>query len=149
MIVDTHVHLGYDYTFDEDFTLDELIHKMDEYAVDMQIVQPGTCHDLESVKKQHNDIAALCREYPGRFYGMANPSPHLETGSYNGEIARCIEGLGFIAIKLHPFAHGVNPGSKSGRKAFNAAKKYSVPLMVHTGSGLPFAGPVNLVSLAR
>jgi len=149
MIIDVHVHLGYDYTFDEDFTRDELLRKMDEYTVDVQIVQPGTCPDLDSVKKQHDDIATLCSEYPGRFYGMANPNPHLDSGVYTGEIARCIEKLGFIAIKLQTFAHGVNPGSKSGRKAFDASRKYGVPLMIHTGSGLPFAGPVNIVSLAR
>jgi predicted TIM-barrel fold metal-dependent hydrolase len=149
VIIDTHVHLGYDYTFDEDFTKKELLQKMGEYQVNVQIVQPGTCHDLETVKRQHDDIAALCREHPGHFYGMANPSPHLETGRYYDEISRCIEDLGFIAVKLHPFAHGVNPNLKSGRMVFEAARKYSIPLMIHTGSGLPFAGPVNLVSLAK
>jgi predicted TIM-barrel fold metal-dependent hydrolase len=80
---------------------------------------------------------------------MANPSPHLPEQDYYEEIRRCIQDLGFVAIKLHPFASGVNPGSNAGRKAFTAAREFGVPLMVHTGAGVPFAGPVNLIPLAH
>jgi predicted TIM-barrel fold metal-dependent hydrolase len=149
MIIDVHVHMGWDYTFDEDFSREELVEKMEVYDVGIQIVQPGTCHTLGQVRKQHDAIAELCQTYPGRFYGMANPSPHLADEDYRGEIRRCVEELGFIAIKLHPFASGVNPGSSAGRRAFEAARESDVPVMVHTGSGVPFAGPVNLISLAH
>jgi len=149
MIVDVHVHLGYDYTFDEDFTRDEIIEKIDTYGVDVQIVQPGTCHDLETVREQHDAIAALCREFPKKFFGMANPSPHLKTEQYNDEISRCVEELGFVAVKLNTIAHGVNPNTKAGRRVFDAAQKYRIPLMVHTGAGVPFAGPVNLIGMAK
>lgn len=149
MIIDVHVHLGWDYTFDEGFTREELVEKRETYNVDIQIVQPGSCHDIDSVRGQHDAIAGLCREYPGSFYGMANPSPHLEPSLYEEEIRRCVEGLGFIAIKLHPMAFGVNPGSKSGRRAFDAARTCGIPVMVHTGAGIPFAGPINLLQLAR
>jgi predicted TIM-barrel fold metal-dependent hydrolase len=149
MIVDVHVHLGYDYTFDEDFTREELIEKIDTYSVDVQIVQPGTCHDLETVREQHDVIAALCREFPKKFFGMANPSPHLKTEQYNDEISRCVEELGFIAVKLNTIAHGVNPNTRAGRMVFDAAQKHRIPLMVHTGAGVPFAGPVHLLGMAK
>ena len=149
MIIDVHVHMGWDYTFDEDFTKKELLEKMEQHNVDVQVVQPGSCHSMEHVREQHDAIAGLCKEYPGHFFGMANPSPHLDADVYRDEIRRCIEELGFIAIKLHPMAFGVNPGSKSGRKSFEAARTFDVPLMVHTGSGVPFAGPINLLGLAE
>jgi uncharacterized protein len=149
MIVDVHVHLGWDYTFDEDFTRQELIEKMEEYQVDVQIVQPGTCHSLEQVREQHDAIAALCREFPKRFFGMANPSPHLPATIYQSEVKRCVEELGFIGLKLHPMASGVNPNTTAGRKAFDSAAKYDLPLMVHTGAGVPFAGPINLLAMAK
>ena len=149
MIIDVHVHLGWDYTFDEDFTRVDLIDKMQTYAVDVQIVQPGACHTLGQVKKQHDDIHGLCQEYPAKFFGMANPTPHLPPAEYQSEICRCIEELGFVGIKLHPMASGVNPGSKAGRMAFDLAQKYKIPIMIHTGAGVPFAGPVNLIKLAK
>jgi len=79
---------------------------------------------------------------------MANPSPHLPEAVYRDEVRRCIAELGFIAIKLHPLAFGVNPGSQAGRRAFEAAREWNVPLMVHTGAGIPFSSPVNLIPLA-
>jgi len=149
MIVDTHVHMGWDHTFDEDFTKEVLIEKMESCNVDVQIVQPAACHDIDSVREQHDAIATLAREYPGHFFGMANPSPHLIGTLYEDEIARCIEELGFVGIKINTIANGVNPNSRAGRKGFDAAQKYGVPIMVHTGAGIPFASPVNLISLAQ
>ena len=149
MVVDVHVHLGFDHTFDEDFTREEIVEKVDTFGIDVQIVQPGTCHDLQTVREQHNDIASLCKEYPKKFYGMANPSPNSPKKQYDDEIARCVENLGFVAIKLNTIAHGVNPNTQAGRKTFEAAGKHGVPLMVHTGAGVPFAGPVNLIGLAK
>lgn len=149
MIVDVHVHLGWDHTFDEDFSEELLLDKMRAHGIDVQIVQPGTCHDLSTVRKQHDAIAALCRSHPGRFKGMANPSPHLPEKEYAEEVKRCVRGLGFTSIKLHPMASGVNPDSRSGRKAFESARAHGVPLMVHTGSGFPFADPAGLLDIAR
>ena len=149
MVIDIHAHLGWDYTYDEDFPKYPLVDKLKKLKVDIQIVQPGNCHGIDEVINQHNSIAKLCNEYPGHFFGMANPNPHLDEEEYQNEISRCIEDLGFIGIKLHTLGFAVIPGSKSGRKAFDAAKKYGVPLMVHTGVGIPFAGPVNLIKLAK
>ena len=147
MIIDVHCHLGWDFTFDEDFKKEYLIEKMD--YVDVQIVQPGTTHNIEDARRQHDDIAALCREYPGRFLGMAAPNPHLPAGQYEDEIARCVGELGFVGIKLHTYAAAVHPNGKAGRRVFGAARKHGVPVMIHTGSGLPFASPINIINPAK
>lgn len=149
MVLDVHAHLGWDYTFDENPTREELIDKMENLNIDVQIVQPGQCHDIPTVKEQHNAIAELCKSFPGRFFGMANPSPHLPVEKYNDEITRCVEELGFTSIKLNPPASGVDPSSKSGRKCFDAARRHGIPLMVHTGSGGSFADPISLLDIAK
>jgi predicted TIM-barrel fold metal-dependent hydrolase len=149
MIIDVHGHLGYDFTFDEDFILGEHLEKNKNCNVDITILQPGTCHNLKEVIKQHDDIAEAVKNYPGKFYGMANPSPHLSEEEYNSEIKRCIEKLNFVGIKIHPYAHGVNPLSKDGRKVFEIANYYKVPVMMHTGAGIPFANPTNLIPIAK
>jgi uncharacterized protein len=149
MIIDVHTHLGWDHSFDLDFPKEKLVEKMHLYNVDIQIVQPGTCHDIFSVREQHNAIYELCKSYPGQFFGMANAPPHLPAGVYLDEIKRCVEELGFVGIKLHPLASGVNPGSRDGRKAFDGANKYNLALMIHTGSGAPFANPLNIIDVAK
>ncbi len=149
MIIDVHAHLGLDHTFDEDFRRADLEAKIAEHAVDVQIVQPGTCHTLDDARAQHDAIAALCRERPGRFLGMANPSPHLPPDAYRAEVRRCVVDLGFVALKLHPLAHGVRPSSRAGRLALEAARAHGIPLMVHTGAGYPFAAPIEMLPLAH
>lgn len=149
MIIDVHCHLGYDYTFDEEFPLVQLLYKKDFLGVDVQIVQPGVTHDLEGAVEQHNAIDALCKAHPGHFFGMANPNPHLSGTKYEDEIARCVEELGFVGVKLHTYAAAVHPGSAAGRRVFDAARKYGIPVMVHTGSGMPFASPTNLIDVAK
>lgn len=149
MIIDVHAHLGWDYVFDEDFTREEQISKHEDYHINRTILQPASCHDLDTVVEQHNAIAAMTKEFPGVFYGMANPNPHLNDSLYEKEIRRCIEELGFVGIKIHTFAHAVHPAGRDGRKVFDWARKLKVPVMVHTGSGIPFSNPSNLIPIAE
>lgn len=147
-MIDVHAHLGSDQVFDEEFTLEEQLEKHQKYGVKITILQPGSCHELESVRMQHDKIAEVASLFPGQFYGMANPNPHLADNRYEAEVRRCVEELGFIGIKLHTAAHAVHPNSRDGRKVFSLAQKLGVPVMVHTGASIPFANPTNLIQPA-
>lgn len=148
MIVDAHSHLGYDYVFEEDFTTAKLLNKMERNNIAVSIVQPGTVLDLESVIKQHNNIADLSTKMRGRIFGIANPNPHLPFNDYYGELERCVNALGFVGVKLHPLAHAVNPSSLHGKKVFQAALDLDIPVIVHTGVGGPWALPSSLIPIA-
>ena len=148
MVVDAHAHLGCDYVFEEDFTVEKLLQNMEENKINASIVQPGTVLDLETVIEEHDDIAALSEKMPGRIFGMANVNPHLSSKEYRGELERCISDLGFVGVKLHPLAHAVDPGRSAGRKVFGAALDLGIPVMVHTGSGIPWALPSALIPIA-
>lgn len=147
-MIDVHAHLGWDQVYDEDFTLEDQLEKHKKYGVKRTILQPGSCHELEAVRVQHDKIAEVAKLYPGQWYGMANPNPHLADNLYEDEVRRCVEELGFIGIKLHTAAHAVHPHSRDGRKVFTLAQKLGVPVMVHTGAGIPFANPTNLIQPA-
>ncbi|MCK9857463.1 amidohydrolase family protein [Paenibacillus sp. ATY16] len=149
MIIDVHAHMGWDQVFDEDFTFEELLEKHDIYGIATTIVQPATCHDLDTVRAQHDAIGELSKRYPGQFLGMANLNPHLPDKVYEAEVRRCMEEHGFAGIKAHTFAHAVHSGSRDGRKVFGLASKLGVPVMVHTGAGIPFANPANLIGVAQ
>jgi predicted TIM-barrel fold metal-dependent hydrolase len=149
LIIDSHAHLGFDEIFDEDFSAAELLRSQEQNDISISLVQPATVHDLATVKLYHDAIAQLCRQYPGRFYGIANPNPHLPGDGHAQEVRRCVEQLGFVGIKLHPLAHAVNPGGRHGRRVFESAEELNVPVMVHTGTGLPWAAPALLAPLAE
>jgi hypothetical protein len=148
MIVDAHAHLGYDGIFDEDFTESELLQSQSQNGIDVTLVQPGTEHDLPGVQRQHDAIADLVARHPRRFRGIANPNPHLPAEAYQAEVERCVKELGFVGIKMHPLAHAVNPLGRHGRRAFDLAQALRVPVMVHTGAGIPWAAPSLLGPIA-
>ncbi|QGQ94995.1 amidohydrolase [Paenibacillus psychroresistens] len=149
MIIDVHAHLGKDCVFDEDFTAEDQFNKHKDWQISKTILQPASCHDLDTVISQHDAIATLIQQYPNQFYGMANPNPHLPDSKYEAEIRRCVEELGFIGVKIHTFAHAVNPSGVAGRKVFTLAQKLNLPVMIHTGAGIPFANPANLIPIAE
>jgi len=146
-IIDVHAHLGYDYVFDHDFKKEDLLYNLEHNNVVKTIVQPALARPyMDDVKKYHDDIAALCREHPDNFYGMASISPHFRPEDLSAELSRCINDLGFIAIKLTPIGHACSPSSKDGMFLFSEAERLQVPLMVHTGAGAPFSNPDELIA---
>jgi hypothetical protein len=149
MIVDAHAHLGLDEVFDEDFTEAALVDGQKANGIDASLVQPGTCHDLAGVQRQHDAIADAAARHPGRLFGIANPNPHLADAEYEAEVRRCVERLHFVGLKIHPFGHAVNPLGRHGRRAFALAAGLDIPVIVHTGAGIPWAAPSLLAPVAE
>lgn len=147
MIVDAHGHLGFDEVFDHDFTEDDLLLSQRENSIDLTLVQPSVVHDFATVRRYHDAVADLVRRHPGRFRGIADPDPHLP--EYRDEVKRCVQKLGFAGIKLHPLGHAVNPAGRHGMAVFEIAEELGVPVMVHTGAGLPWAAPQMVAPAAR
>ena len=79
-----------------------------------------------------------------RFFGIASINPHQDKELYFNELKRCVKKLGFIGVKLHTIGHAVNPSGTDGTTVFEAANELGIPVMVHTGPGIPFAAPSSL-----
>jgi len=150
MIIDSHAHLGHDFVFDEKSTEEELIDYYQEYNVSGAIVQPFINRPyIEDTRKIHNRIGDFCKQATGYFFGMASINPHFRPEDYEKEATRCIKELGFVAIKITPIAHAAHPATVDGRHVFSVAKELGVPVMVHTGAGIPFADPASLFSVVK
>jgi hypothetical protein len=146
-IVDVHAHLGVDQVFEVEHTRDALLAGRE--SVNLTLVQPASVVDLPTVREQHDAVAVLVRDHPGKFLGMACPNPRLPEAAYFEEVRRCVQDLGFVGLKLHPFAHAVAPTSRAGHRAFEAAQSLDIPLMIHTGTGIPWAAPSLILPVAR
>jgi hypothetical protein len=149
VIIDAHAHLGFDEVFDEDFTEAALLESQERNGIELTLVQPAIAHELATVRRYHDAIADLTARHPGRFRGIANPNPHLGDGAWEKEVGRCVTGLGFAGVKLHPAAHAVNPLGRHGRRVFETCAALKVPVIVHTGSGIPWAAPSLLAPAAK
>jgi uncharacterized protein len=52
-------------------------------------------------------------------------------------------------LKLHTIGHGVNPLSQDGDFVFSTGHDLGIPVMVHTGPGVPFALPALCIPAAQ
>ena len=143
MIIDVHAHLGEDFVFDEVQDEEMLLNVYAESGIDKVVLQPFICRPyIEDTRAAHDRVAALCKKQGSTaFYGMASINPHFRPDDYKREAERCIKELGFVAIKIATSAHGIHPSSRDGMHVFETARALGVPIMIHTGLGLPFADP--------
>ena len=106
--------------------------------------------DYRENQEIHNRIASFaenCKEF--KVWGMASIYPHFTQEQYRAEAYRCIRELGFVGLKMTPIGHAVNPESEDGMFAFSVADELGVPMMVHTGSGIPFSDPLKVLKAAK
>ncbi|NOZ03775.1 MAG: amidohydrolase [FCB group bacterium] len=145
--IDAHTHLGDCKTFGIRISEDELLQGMEAYHIDASIVQPHPGEDHP--ERVHDDIAALIEKHPGRFFGMISMNPNMDKERYRKEVERCITRLKFVGIKLHTFGHVTSPLSANADIVFESAKEFNVPVMIHTGPGVPFSLPSLAIPRAR
>ncbi len=146
-IVDSHAHLGPCRVFGLNNTVEMLLQYMEENGIDQSVVQPFP--GAPDARKVHDDIARLAANHARRFFGLASLNPHTDPDAYFKEVERCVRQLGFVAVKLHTIGHAVSPLSQDADVVFQAARQLEDPAMVHTGMGMPFASPAQVIPKAR
>lgn len=145
MIIDSHCHLGKDVVYDFEVTEDTILNNCMEHNISGAIIQPCITRPyIVDTREAHDRIFRFCGLHPGRFWGMASVNPHFTREDYEQEVCRCIYELGFVGVKLTPNGHAVDLSSRDACIVFDTARKLKIPVMVHTGMGIPFADPTRL-----
>jgi len=147
MIVNPHAHIGDTVVFDAENFEEDLIRAMDANGIDVSIVMPSA--GSTNAPAVHDRIAKMGEKYPGRIFGMIQYNPHTPVGELEREAERCVRDLKFVGIKIHPLGGAVNPLSKDGRRICDVAQRLNIPVMIHTGTGIPWALPSLSIPLAR
>ena len=149
MILDIHSHIGEDVVFGCSQSEGDLINVNQRHGITGGIVQPFIGRPYpELTRKEHDRICRFCRKHQN-YWGMASINPHFKREDYAAEADRCIKELSFVALKLTPVGHAVDPESEDGMFVFENARRLQVPVMVHTGYGIPFSDPAKLRKAAR
>jgi predicted TIM-barrel fold metal-dependent hydrolase len=139
-IVDAHCHIGRSLQSGVEISEEALLGTMASHGVATALVMPQPYPGPE-VAPIHDRIAHLAERQPGRIHGIANLSPLVGEAAYRREVERCVRELGFRAVKLHPLGHAIAPNSPRAEIVFALAKELGVPVIVHTGTGIPQALP--------
>ena len=147
MIIDAHMHLGEDLMFNSNDNEEDILRYMDENNVGGCILQTGliTCDS----KKANERIYQLSKKYPGKFWGILAISPYLNEEEYQNYVKWAVNDLGFVGLKLHTYAFCCPPTSPQAQKIYSAAEMFNLPVMVHTGNGIPAALPSLVLTPAK
>jgi predicted TIM-barrel fold metal-dependent hydrolase len=147
MIIDTHCHYGLSQLSGRTITEARLLEVMNQNGISLALVMPHAV--TEAPIQSHAAVAELCRRYPGRFAGIANFSPLLNEDEYCRLVTRFVREHGFVALKLNPMQHLTSPLMANADKVFDTAANLGVPVIVHTGLGVPWALPALNIPQAR
>ena len=146
-IFDSHTHLGEARHSGRFSSVDGMLAQMSASGIDRSLLIPFPV--VDDYRKQHDAIAAAVRAHPERFAGAVCLDPFVPRQEFLDEVRRCVEELGFCAIKLQPQYQALNPISNRSDFLFEAAVHHKIPVIWHTGSGAPFALPSLLIAPAR
>ena len=146
-IFDAHTHLGEARHSGRNCTADEMLAQMSGSGIDRSLLIPFPV--VDDYRKQHDVIAAAVRAHPDRFAAAVCLNPFVPQPEFLDEVRRCVEELGFRAIKLQPQYQALNPISVRSDFLFEAACNHKIPVIWHTGTGPPFALPSLLIAPAR
>lgn len=138
-VFDTHIHIGSARHSGRRHHAADIITSMDDFGVDRSVAIPFPV--VEDYRREHDEIGAAIRDYPGRFVGAACLNPFISQQAFRDEVRRCRNELGFRALKFQPQYQAFNPLLESSAFLFETAIENSMALIVHTGSGIPFALP--------
>ncbi len=147
-VVDAHCHLGRSLVSGVEIGEEELLVTLATHGIGTAMTMPQPEQGLE-VAAAHDRIARLAERRPGVIWGMASLNPRLPEADYQREIIRCVRELGFRAIKLDPSVHALPPNHPRCEIIFTLARELGVPVIIHTGFGVPAALPALAIPPAR
>jgi aminocarboxymuconate-semialdehyde decarboxylase len=121
------------------FDAERLMARMREMRVEravLSIATPFARYDVpatlacEAAELYNNELAALCRAFPGRFEGWAY-LPMQDAQAAAKELRRCVHELGLVGGYLPSNVQGRYLDCAEFVPVFDAATELDVPLLVH------------------
>lgn len=146
-IFDTHTHIGTARHSGRVQTAEDLLRSMAAWGVDRSVAIPFPV--VEDFRAQHDEIGRAVRSHPDRLTGSCCIPPFIPGTEFRDEVRRCVEQWGFRAVKLQPQYQALNPVSARSDFLFEAAAEHRLPVIVHTGTGVPFSLPSLYILKAR
>jgi hypothetical protein len=146
-IYDAHTHIGTARHSGQTYTCDQLLRDMDRAGVDHSLVIPFPV--VDNPRAAHDEIGRAVEAHRDRLTGAACLPAFLPEAEFRGEVRRAVERYGFRALKLQPQYQPVNVMSGRSAYVFETALEHRLPLVCHTGSGVPFALPALFMMPAR
>jgi hypothetical protein len=123
-VIDCHVHAGHAPGLTDPWTTiadpAQILRRMDEAGVDKAVIFPIS--NDPDYRRANQEIAEICRRYPGRFIGFAKHNPTTEKGRIREMMLEECRRLGLRGLKLH-----VHPGPE----VLDVCAELGLPILYH------------------
>lgn len=125
----------------------ELIQDLDEVGLDAAVAFPlgASCTDYSEANRL---VADEMRRFAGRIIGFCRINPNLGPQATAASLELALGTRGLKGIKLHPEIEFFDPNDEALMEpVYEAARRYRVPLLFHTGMSSK-AAPAVIAELA-
>ncbi len=146
-VFDTHTHIGFAAHSGNRYSADQLLASMDKTGVDRAAVIPFPV--LENCREANDTVGRAVASHPDRLVGVAYVYPAVGETDFREEVKRCVEQWGFGALKLQPQYQPFNPLHERTDYVFETALEHELPVICHTGNGIPATLPSLFMVPAR
>jgi uncharacterized protein len=92
-----------------------------------------TTRDLAVQQRANDALAEMAQRYPGRLEGFCTVDPGAMDAAAR-EIERCVQQLGLIGVKLHPWLQAFSVTHAGMDPIMGVAGELGVPVMFHDGT---------------
>jgi len=147
MIIDAHTHIGEERLFNIVMKQEDLLGVMARFHIDKALVQPQV--GAPDIIANHREIHELSKAHPGKIFGLSSFNPVTDEESYRKDVTWAIRELNFRGVKLHTNGFSISPLNSFARRVFDMGRELSVPVMIHTGAGVPQALPSLVIPMAQ
>ena len=159
MIIDAHVHIGGESV---GFEMSEavVLESMEKYNIDVCLVSNGDAgeygHEEEPIpaelqvdqKSALKRIIDFAKENEGKIYGGFWCKPHHEVLDDEIDALIAENRKNIVFLKVHPFHSNLAFDDEKMIPYLELAKKYNMPVVIHTGSGYNDS-PERVLNMAK
>lgn len=131
LVVDAHAHLGpFPMIHAPSADAAGLLASKDRIGIRLTCVSSSyaICADY---RRGNDQVAAAVRAHPDRFAGYAVINPHYPE-DIERELVRCMDTLGFWAVKLHPAIHRYPPDGPGYHRVYAWVNERGGVILSHT-----------------
>jgi len=132
---------------DEDAYLDI----MDAAGIDKSLliaVRAGDIRMRGSFEVPYEEVAAVCRRHPERYFGLAGVDPYRGMQQL-AELEHAVEELGFVGAHLYPHWMELAPDHAKYYPIYAKCCELDIPIMMQVGQNLVYSRERRLPSVGR
>ena len=130
-----------------------LLGLMDDAGVDIAVLTAEDTETTMGMKVPNEKVAALVRQCPERFMGMAAVDPHKGVRALR-ELELAVKDLGMKCVCLEPWLHKIHSNDKLYYPIYAKCVELDVPVWIHTAVNfvpklpIDFGRPIYLDEVA-